>query len=53
MRAYVCVCVVQTVVQPPWMAQCKMAILNDKILFDALNKVQIIDSNQSILNKGL
>jgi len=44
---------VQTVVQPPWMAQCKMAILNEKILFDALNMFQIIDSNQNTLNKGL
>jgi hypothetical protein len=29
---------VQTVVQPPWMAQCKMANLNKEILLHMLNK---------------
>jgi len=53
-RACLCVCVcVKTVVQPPWRAQCKMTILKDNILFDIIEKFQIIDRNQSTLEKGL
>jgi len=37
---------VQRVVQSPWMAKCKITILNE-ILFDVLNNFKIVDPNQS------
>jgi len=45
-HAYVHVCLcVQTLVQPPSMAESKMTTLKVRILLDVLNKFQIIDPN--------
>lgn len=44
----------QVVVQPPWMAEWKMNILNDKILLMCSPNFKLrIDTNQSTLNKWL
>ena len=46
MHTCTCVCVcVQTLVQPPSMAESKMTMLKDRILVYVLNKFQIIDPN--------
>ena len=42
---------IQTMVQPHWIAEFTMTILNKEMLLDVLNKFQVIDPNQSTLNR--